>query len=34
MYTIAVVRNNGTVRAIKGEVTGTFNLRNTTPYHE
>ena len=31
-YTITAVRNNGTVRAHKGEITDTFNIRNITPY--
>ena len=33
-YTITAVRNNGTVRARKGNVTDTFNLRNITPFKE
>ena len=33
-YTITSVRHNGAVRAIKGKVTDTFDLRNITPYHE
>jgi len=31
-YTITAVRNNGTVRARKGKVTDTYNLRNIKPY--
>ena len=33
-YVITAVRNNGTVRARKGRVTDTFNIRNLTPYKE
>ena len=33
-YTITAVRNNGTVRARKGNVTDAFNLRNITPFKE
>ena len=33
-YTIAEVRNNGTVRAFKGSVTDTYNLRNITPFNK
>ena len=29
---ITAVRNNGTVRACKGNITDTYNLRNITPY--
>ena len=29
---ITAVRNNGTVRARKGNITDTYNLRNITPY--
>ena len=31
-YTITAVRDNGTVRARKGKVTDTYNLRNIKPY--
>ena len=33
-YVITAVRNNGTVRAHKGRVMGTFNIQNLTPYKE
>ena len=33
-YTITAVRDNGTVRARKGRITDTFNIRNLTPYKE
>ena len=33
-YTITAVRNNGTVRARKGNVTDIFNLHNITPFKE
>ena len=33
-YMITAVRNNGTVRARKGRVTDTYNLRNIIPYKE
>ena len=33
-YVITAVRNNGIVRARKGRVTDTFNIRNLTPYKE
>ena len=33
-YAMAEVRNNGTVRARKGKVTDTYNLRNITPFKE
>ena len=31
---IIAVRNNGTVRACKGKVMDTFNIRSLTPYKE
>ena len=31
---ITAVRNNGTVRACKGNLTDTYNLRNITPYRK
>ena len=33
-YTITTVRNNGTIRARKGRVTDTYNLRNIIPFKE
>ena len=33
-YTVTEVRNNGTVRARKGNVTDTYNLHNITPFKE
>ena len=33
-YTMTEVRNNGAVRAHKGNVTDTYNLRNITPFNE
>ena len=33
-YVITAVRNNGTVKACKGRVTDTFNIRNLSPYKE
>ena len=33
-YIITAVRNNGTIRARKSNVTDTFNLRNMTPFKE
>ena len=33
-YVITAVRDNGTVRAHKGRITDTFNIRNLTPYKE
>ena len=33
-YTVMEVWNNGTVRAPKGNVTDTYNLRNITPFKE
>ena len=33
-YTVTEVRNNGTVRARRGNVTDTYNLRNITPFKE
>ena len=32
--TVTEVQNNGTVRARKGNVTDTYNLRNITPFKE
>ena len=34
LYVITAVRSNGTVRARKGRVTDTFDIRNLTPYKE
>ena len=33
-YTVSDVWNNETVRARKGNVTDTYNLRNITPFKE
>ena len=33
-YTVTEVRNNGTVRACRGNITDTYNLRNITPFQE
>ena len=33
-YIVTEVQNNGTVRARKGNVTDTYNLRNITPFKE
>ena len=33
-YTITAVRSNGTVRARKGKITDTFNIRDNAPYKE
>ena len=31
-YTVTEVQNNGTVRARRGNITNTYNLRNITPF--
>ena len=33
-YKVTAVRNNGTVRARKGRLTDTFNIRNLVPFRE
>jgi len=33
-YKVTAIRNNGTVRAHKGRLTDTFNIRNLVPFRE
>ena len=33
-YKVTAVRDNGTVRARKGRITDTFNIRNLVPFRE